>query len=123
MLDATDTLEQTPDDVADAESTLEVLSALREHVQTSVRDALAAQSLSPSQSPTAATSTAAARLAAAGAPEAPPPAAHPPSPIAAAASADAHSSPPARVDSPPHGGAATGAARNYLRSVVESKRL
>ena len=96
VLDASDTLGQTPDDVADAESTSEVLVALRAHVQTCVRDALAAHTLSQSESQSQST---------------------------AAASADAHSSPPARVDSPPHAGAATGAARNSLRSAVESRRL
>ena len=114
VLDATDTLEQTPDDVADAESTFEVLSELRAHVQTCVCEALAAQSQSQTTPTSTSTSTAAAS-----APQAPPPAAHPPSPIAAAASTDARSSPPARVVSPPHGGA----ARNFLRSAVESKRL
>ena len=116
MLDATNTLEQTPDDVADAESTVEVLTALRENVQTCVREALAAQS----QSQTAPTSTS---TAAAPSSEAPPHVVHPTSPIAASASTDARSSLRARVESPPPGGAATSAPRNYLRSAVESKRL
>lgn len=132
VLDTTDSLAQTPVDVSDAESTYEVLGALRVRVQNCVNEAIAAQS-TPMTTSAAATTTTTITLTPplSDRPASPSPPQPQPQPqsgvppqmrlLAGAASATPATT---RAESPRGSSSSAGARNsNSLRSAIENKRL